>query len=659
MGVIIKKRPDILHAIVGTAGHVDHGKTSLVKLLTGCDTDRLPEEKARGMSIDLGFAPCVVHDPAGHGETGRLVGIVDVPGHRDFIRNMVAGAASIDVLLLVIAADDGIMPQTDEHMAIVRLLRRAEVLVALTKIDMVSAERLAEAQREVEAFLARVGLAGVPVIPVSNRTGEGISEVRAAIGALVATVQDRERREGVAFRMNVERVFSVQGYGTVVTGIPVSGQVRVGERVELLPRSAGGQQELVTVRAVQMYKQEAVAAMAGCCCAINLRELGAEQVARGMTIAAPGVFRPATELIATLEAVGGGVALRRGRLEGRLHTGTAAVEVLVRVLGETRPEGGAEQTLQGHLLLKEPLVAAPGDRYILRTLSPGETVGGGMILSTQAQRVRRRPEVLSRLGAAAEFAMGGDFFAASLLAAPAAMIPAAEAARLTQRTGEAAREAVAAAVERGIIADLGSGEYLVRGRIDEVAQRLHKGLERFHRENPAAPGMLPAQVCELAGIGARSFDGLAPLLVSHGSMALRHGRLAMATFTPAISERLAAVRQRVLQAIARAGVNAPARGNLIKELGIAEADLKAVEKSLVAEGAVCVLDGNLMACSVYQASRATMLSLFAGREVLPMPVFRDAVGANRKMAVAMLDAFDAEGLTRRVGDGRVLVRHKA
>ncbi len=242
------------------------------------------------MSIDLGFAPCVLSDDSGAGGERRVVGIVNVPGHRDFIRNMVAGAASIDVLLLVIAADDGIMPQTEEHVKIVRFLRQPRVLVALTKIDMVSAERLEAAGREVAAFLERLGIGEVPIVPVSNKTGEGIGEIRAHLDGLVAAVQQRgtDRR---AFRMSIERVFSVPGYGTVVTGIPVSGIVRIGEKVQLLPaqRETGACEAVV--RTVQMYKYESEAALASCCCAINLREVGAEQVARGMTVAAQASIR--------------------------------------------------------------------------------------------------------------------------------------------------------------------------------------------------------------------------------------------------------------------------------------------------------------------------------------------------------------------------------
>ncbi|MGD0088810.1 MAG: selenocysteine-specific translation elongation factor, partial [Planctomycetota bacterium] len=217
-------KPEFAPALVGTAGHVDHGKTSLVRLLTGCDTDRLPEEKARGLSIDLGFAPCLL-------PSKRIVGIVDVPGHSDFIRNMVAGAASIDVLLLVIAADDGIMPQTDEHMHIVNLLRAPQVMVALTKTDMVAPERVVQVRESVAAFLARNGFPQAPIVPVSNKTGEGLDELRMALNALVerATLRPPDPR---VFRMNVERTFNVKGLGTVVTGIPLSGAITVGGQAE-------------------------------------------------------------------------------------------------------------------------------------------------------------------------------------------------------------------------------------------------------------------------------------------------------------------------------------------------------------------------------------------------------------------------------------------
>ena len=641
---VVKSRPEILHAIVGTAGHVDHGKTSLVGLLTGCDTDRLPEEKARGMSIDLGFAPCLLEGSEGR----RVVGIVDVPGHRDFIRNMVAGASSIDVLVLVIAADDGVMPQTDEHVKIIRLLRRPQVMVALTKTDLVEPEMLELARQDVAAFLDRAGFADVTIVPVSNKTGDGISDVRDTLEALVERARQR-LGDGRAFRMNVERLFSVKGYGTVVTGIPVSGQVRIGEKLELLP--AGRE---LTVRTIQSYKQDADTAYAHCCCAINVRDIEADQLTRGMTVAAPGLYRATTELAIALKNVSE-EALKH-RFVAMFHSGTGAVEASVKLLDCDALPPGAEAL--AHVMLSEPMVLAAGDRYILRAISPAQTLGGGAVLSAQGPGQRRgKMELVERLSRAGDAVQREDVFLSELEAGPSAVLLDQDVLRQTQHVGEPARERVCAAEAAGQIADLGDGAWLVLSRLDEPLARLEAGLHQYHAENPYTWGMSPVHVCELLGISTKNFQRLAKHLGARGSVAVKHGRLALAAFQPPISAHLMSLRDQILVRIQRDGINAPARGNLMKELSIPEADMKILEKLLLEDGTVFYLDGNFMLRSVYEQCRQTVLELFRTRGTVDLGAFRDAIQSNRKMAVAMLDAFDLEGLTRRVGDGRVLVQH--
>jgi selenocysteine-specific elongation factor len=641
MPVIVKSNPQILHAIVGTAGHVDHGKTSLVRLLTGCETDRLPEEKARGMSIDLGFAPCLLHGR-------RLVGIVDVPGHKDFIRNMVAGAASIDVLLLVVAADDGVMPQTDEHMKIVKLLRTPQVMVALTKIDMVSPDMLELAKADVAAFLARVGYPDAPIIPVSNKTGDGISEIRDTIDALVEQVRQRPIDDR-AFRMNVERVFSVKGYGTVVTGIPVSGRIGIGGRLDLLPKGPE-----LTVRTIQSYKLESETAAANCCCAINVRDVEPSLVLRGMAIGEAGVYQVAHELIVLLQNVSEATMLKR-RFETRLHTGTAAIECSIKLLESDSLAPGEESF--AHVVLEEPVAMAAGDRFIIRQPSPGITLGGGIVLTVQAQRIRRHEEVVPRLKLSAESAQAGDYLLAELLACPEPIASQADAIRLTQRSGDAARRVIADAVSAKKLADL-DGAYLVQARLGELVATLTPILTRYHQQNPYSWGMTPNHVCEALGLEAKSFPRLSPLLVGNGFV-VKHGRLALTSFKPAVSERLMGLRDQILKQIQEAGVHGPARGDLMKTLQIVEADMKILGKLLVEDGTVVVLDGNFVLRSVFDEARKTLLRLFESAELVDLSAFRDAIGGTRKVAVAMLDAFDVEGMTRRVPDGRMLVKRAA
>jgi len=638
---VIKAVPEILHAIVGTAGHVDHGKTSLVKLLTGCETDRLPEEKARGMSIDLGFAPCLLRGR-------RVVGIVDVPGHKDFIRNMVAGATSIDVLLLVIAADDGVMPQTDEHVKIIKLLRAPQVMVALTKIDMVEPEMLELAKQDVAAFMSRAGFPDAPIIPVSNKTGEGIGDVADMIEHLVDRVRQRTG-DGRAFRMNVERVFGVKGYGTVVTGIPMTGQIQVGDKLDLLP----GAREL-TVRTIQSYKHDSPAAYANCCCAINVRDIEPQQIVRGMTVATPGVYRPTNELVVWLQNAADDHVLKR-RFLCLLHTGTGMVEASFKLLDCDTLQ--PRQEAIAHVALTEPLAVAAGDRFIIRAVSPAITLGGGIVLSGRPQKMRKVTEsLLDRLLRAASAAADGDFFLSELFAGPDPILDTCELSGLTQCPQPHASEMIRNADRQGHIADLAGGAFAVVWRIAECIDSLTHVLERYHAANPYTWGMTPTHVCEHLAIDVKNFTRLAKLLCQPGTIALKHGRLAVASFQPPVSAHLMSLREQILSLIHSSGVNAPARGNLIKDLCISDPDMHILEKLITEDGTVLVLDGNFMLRSVFEECRKKLLELFQTTPCLELGAFRDAIGTNRKMALAMLDAFDAEGLTKRVADGRVLAK---
>jgi selenocysteine-specific elongation factor len=446
--------------------------------------------------------------------------------------------------------------------------------------------------------------------------------------------------------MNVERVFAVKGYGTVVTGIPVSGKVGLGEAVELLPQG-----QALMVRTVQSYKQEAQEAVASCCCAINVRDIEPSLVTRGQTLAVPAVYRPTTEIIVSLRNTMDDVALKR-RFTVKLHSGTAAVDASVKLLdGEEVVPGGEAFA---HLILTEPLTLAAGDRFLIRQNSPSLTLGGGMVLSVSAQRLRRHEEVGQRLQAAREAAVRGDYLMAELLAGPSAIVSAEDALRATQCTGETARQMLAGAVKEKRLADL-TGAYLVVSRAAEVTARVRPMLEMYHRENPYTWGMTPNHVCEAVGIPVRAFSALTPYLASQG-MVVKFGRLALNSFKPPISERLMGLRDRILKTIESAGVLGPARGDLMKEHAIAEADMKVLTKLLTGDGTVLMLDGNFLLRSVYEQCRGRLIELFGTREVVELADFREAIGGSRKLVVAMLDAFDAEGLTRRVAQGRVLAR---
>ncbi|MCC6490148.1 MAG: selenocysteine-specific translation elongation factor [Candidatus Hydrogenedentes bacterium] len=370
--------PDVIMMLC-TAGHVDHGKTRLVGLLTGCATDRLKEEKERGLTIDLGFAPCMLGD-------GLCVGIVDVPGHEKFIKNMVAGVSGIDMAVLVVAADDGIMPQTIEHVQIMQLLGVPQGMVALTKTDLVTAERVAEVQVAVHDFVRDTFLDGAPVCPLSSETGEGVFEFYDLLKARIRGLA-RRKKQGV-FRMPVERTFVQRGFGSVITGIPVAGSVRAGHQVELAPEGIVGR-----VRAIQRFLRNADEGAYGQCLALNIPEFGKADVQRGQVLCEPGYLRGASLLHVLVQAVGSLDPPLRNAEAVKVHTGTSEIAATVYLLEERTlgPGGSGLATL----LLQRRVAAAAHDRFILRRPSPAATVAGGEILEVQCEGTRPRRAVLT------------------------------------------------------------------------------------------------------------------------------------------------------------------------------------------------------------------------------------------------------------------------
>jgi selenocysteine-specific elongation factor len=476
-----------------------------------------------------------------------------------------------------------------------------------------------------------------------------VAQIRETIDALVERVQQRPR-DTRAFRMNIERVFAVKGYGTVVSGIPVSGEIGVGQQVELLPPG-----QSLTVRTIQSYKLEADRAFANCCTAINLRDIEPQRVARGMTLATPGVFQSTRELIATL-CNRGEQPLKR-RFEARLHAGTTVVDANIKFLECEFLERGGEAL--AHLVLAEPLVAAAGDRFILRHPAANTTLGGGTVLSAAAQTFRRRTPLAPRFAQARAAMAEGDFLLAALLAGPAAILKSSELLRLTQYPPADAQRHIDRLVSNRHVIALGGKAWAIASRADELAGPLRKSLETYHRRNPYSWGMSPTHVCQLLELDAHGFAALAQWLGGTGQLALKHGRLALASFKPNISERMLQLRQKTLDRITQGGVLGPARGNLMDELSISEPDMQALTKLLLEDGSVVALDGNFVLREIFETCRQKLLTLFQNAQVVEMNAFRDAIGANRKMAVAMLDAFDGEGLTRRVPAGRVLVHHES
>jgi selenocysteine-specific elongation factor len=636
--------PPRKNIMLGTAGHVDHGKTALVKLLTGCETDTLAEEKQRGLTIDLGFAPCRLADD-------RIVGVVDVPGHVDFIRNMVAGAHGLDVVIFVVAADDGIMPQTHEHLHILTLMGLRHGLVALTKIDLVEPARRQEVTAALQRLLAETFLASAPICPISNVTGDGFEGFFDALNQVVNACEDRPST-GV-FRVWVEDVFTIRGAGTVVTGIPTRGSVRIGDELRLLPPGSRGH-----VRRLQVYGADASEARAGECVALNLPELDHLALRRGMVLSnsddLPAVTMAEAEL-RILDSVKGKV---EDFLEAHLHVGTASVLARVAMLELTEMSAGQKQMVQ--LRLAEPLPLAPGDRFVIRANMGAEgqsglvTIGGGRILGISNARLRRKkPWTLNSLAARRDALDDPTRWCEIMLRESGGPL----APRELQSKCMMRAEELAVMVEllraQGRVVQTSGGLLVHHALVQETAARVLDAVKAFHHANLQRLGLSREELLSAAGGSAEIFD-----LAAESLMNTRQLERAGTVFAqPGWRAQLADPDQRLCDQVAaafrEAGWAGPAATELAATLG---QPLPRVEKviGLLVERAVLVrLDARAFVHrDALESAKAVVLRLFAQKPSFSTMAFRDALGVSRKYAVPLLDYLDKVRFTVRSGHDR-------
>jgi len=482
-----------INVTIGTAGHIDHGKTALVKLLTGCDTDRLKAEKERGISIDLGFAACKIADTE--------IGIVDVPGHEHFIKTMVAGAGGMDGVVLVVAADDGVMPQTREHLDILTLLGVEHGFVALTKIDRVEPDHLESARAETADFLRGTFLEGAPICPVSSVTGQGFDRFFEALSRLLAGILPKPV-DGV-FRVPVDRACSARGYGTVVAGIPVSGQAHVGDELVLLPHNETGR-----IRQIEVYGHPSDTAMAGQCAAVNIGHWDRRAIRRGDTVTVPGYFTPSAWYACKLRLLPHEKLTLKNGARAKFHTGTSEVTAAVYGIEGDRMEAGGEYLVQ--VKTSTPVVAGPGDHFILRTLSPVRTVGGGRIIEALDRRLKRnRPDVRADLQERAG-AVGDETRFVEYCVRRASSLAAGEGELAVRAKVTRARlaEILAALAKHGQITALTPTLFIHRDTAAEVTAQLLELVTDFHQQNPESPGIPIEQLREAAGIERTVLRGL-------------------------------------------------------------------------------------------------------------------------------------------------------
>jgi selenocysteine-specific elongation factor len=626
--------------ILGTAGHIDHGKTALVKHLTGVDTDRLKEEKERGITVDLGFAELVTPD-------GTHFGVVDVPGHEGFIRNMVAGATGMDLVLMVVAADEGVMPQTREHLAIVTLLAVPRIVVALTKSDLVDEEWIELVTEDVQELLRSTPYPEAPILPVSVVSGDGMAELQETLVTLAS--QGTQKAEEDLARLPIDRVFTIKGAGTVVTGTLWSGTLRVDDRVQLLPGTLTGR-----VRSLQLHGQEVKSAPAGSRVAVGLTGSGIhhQTLFRGQTLVVGPGWEPSSMLTCRLTILPDtGWEVEQGQ-RVRVHLGTAEVLARVAVLQGDRIAGGEEGWVQ--LRLEEPMLARGGDHLVVRAYSPVTTIGGGRVVEVLPPKQRRltveeADALASRLDAPPSTALD------SLLATVGwAGI---HRARLPHRLGLSPQGALDAA-ER--VCGEGTGvrveeHYFSQSSWEEGRELALATLSTFHSQEPLRPGMALQELRQILpknagpGLGEALITGLAKdeLLV------LDKGIVRLPDFSPTLSKSQERSREELRRLLGEAGLSPPSLSELAQGLEVDQDQLKKILRLMEVEGEVLGMEGGFffLKSAVLEAGIA-VVSALGGRSGLGPADFREVLGVTRKYLLPLLRFMDTAGVTTRLEEDR-------
>jgi len=628
--------------IVGTAGHIDHGKSTLVEALTGTHPDRLAEEKRRGITIDLGFAFLE--------ENGVRFGFVDVPGHERFVSNMLAGAAGIDVLLLVIAADESIKPQTREHFDICRLLGVKRGVVALTKSDTVDTETLELVHMEAEEFLRGSFLEKAPLVPVSAKTGAGLVELRKALSNAAANASARDAAQ--YFRLPIDRAFAMKGFGSVVTGTLISGSVAAGGEVELFPRG-----ELLRVRGVQSGGRTVERAMPGQRTAVNLAGIEHTALKRGMVLAAPGKFRQTRRIDVRLELLPSARKLKQGS-RVHFHAGTAETIAEVFVHGEKEiPPGGSALA---NLKLQDEVLVLPGDRFIVRQFSPVVTIGGGAVLDPLARRPMLRDTGRAAFMETLERGNHEEILAAMTERALLGLGH----EEIVARTGWTEKE-IQGALEklhgRGHVRVVSSEPLaLVTGQLfEEVRKRIIERVERFQKENPLLPGIAREDLRASLGKRVRSETFRAALeeLAAQKKLDAQGELVKKAGSEIALLPEEAKAKEQIEAAFASAGLAVPSVKEVLAKLTVeakrAEKLLQILlrEKNLVRVSAELVFHRQALAqlkeqLATYKKTKGDRISV---------PAFKELTGITRKYAIPLLEYLDREHATRRAGEERVIL----
>ena len=629
--------------VLGTAGHVDHGKTALIKALTGIDTDRLKEEKARGITIELGFASLAL-------PSGRTLGIVDVPGHEKFIKQMVSGAAGIDLVMMIIAADEGIMPQTREHLRICSLLGIRTGLIALTKTDLVEKDWLDLVKTEIEEFLRGTFLDGAPVVPVSAQNGQGLTELVAALDKAVGTIP--QKNDCGIFRLPIDRVFTMKGFGTVVTGTLVADHVSVGEEIEILPEEISAR-----IRGIQVHNQPVEEAWAGQRTAINLQGTEKSSLQRGDVLVRPKTVRPTTRMDVFVEYLNVNQKSLKNRALIRLHTGTMEVIARVVLMGKEEIKPGENGLAQ--LVLEQKDVVVAGDRFVLRSYSPVTTIGGGMIIDPLPPKHKRLDKnALQEM----QILQSGSLEQKIEIALNRTGFTGTNPRHLSFRLGvsiklinEALRELFSK--KTALITDKEETNIISALFYGKLENNVVEILRRYHQKNPLREGVSKEELkASLTGEASpKLFHMLLQNLGAKKAIAVEKETVRLFIHKVQLADDLNLIRQSITETYNDAGLMPPALSEVLGKFPDKRKEAQSIINLMFKEGALIKInEESAFAKAALDKLRHDYKALLTKDGKATPASFKELTGLSRKYIIPLMEYFDASKLTVRVGDHRIL-----
>lgn len=631
------------HVVLGTAGHVDHGKTALIKALTGTDTDRLKEEKERGITIELGFASLKL-------PSGKTLGIVDVPGHEKFIKHMVSGAAGIDLVMMIIAADESIMPQTKEHLHICSLLGIRSGLVALTKIDMVENDWLELVKTEIQDFLKGTFLEGVPVIPVSALKQKGIDELTAALDTVVQNIP--KKNDCGIFRLPVDRVFTMKGFGTVVTGTLISDSISVGEDVLILPEEIN-----TRIRGIQVHNQPTQEATAGQRTAINLQGIEKESLQRGDVLARPGTVVPTTRLDVFIEYLKNNAKSLKNRTLARLHTG--ASEIIARVILIEKDELAPGEKGFAQLILEKKDVVVTGDRFVLRSYSPITTIGGGLIIDPLPPKHKRlNKKVIEELATL----LNGTLPKKIEVILERAGFAGTNLRHLVFRLGTNAKnikEELQSILSQksALITDKEETNIISASFYEKLAQSAAEIISQYQKKNPLREGISKEELKASLGrdISPKLFFMLLQNLTANKTIEVDKETVRLFGHKVTLADDLNSIRQEILKIYNEAGLTPSSFKDVINNFQDKKTEAQNIIKLLLKEGSLIKINEELIFTREALDNLRKNYKALLVKEGKATPVsFKELTGLSRKYIIPLMEYFDTDKLTMRVGDHRIL-----